>query len=84
MPFGLTNAPSVFQLMQQVVARLNPEDGPDYVVAYLLVFSRTLEEHLIHLRLVIERLLEFNLKLKPIKCHFLRMEVEYLGHIFTS
>ena len=33
MPFGLTNAPSVFQrLMQRVLAGLNPEEGPDFVV----------------------------------------------------
>lgn len=52
MPFGLTNAPSVFQrLMQRVLAALNPEEGPDFVAVYIddiLVFSRTLEEHLEH------------------------------------
>ena len=36
MPFGLTNAPGVFQrLMERVLAGLNPEDGPDYVVVYI-------------------------------------------------
>lgn len=87
MPFGLTNAPGVFQrLMERVLARLNPVDGPDFVVVYIddvLVFSRTLEEHLEHLRLVIQRIQEAGLKLKPTKCHFIRKEVEYLGHIIT-
>ena len=87
MPFGLTNAPSVFQrLMQKVLAGLNPEDGPDFVVVYIddiLVFSRTLEEHLEHLRMVIERLEEAQLKLKPVKCQFIRKEVDYLGHVLT-
>ena len=50
MPFGLTNAPGVFQrLMQQVLMGLNPENGPDFVSAYIddvLIFSRTLEEHM--------------------------------------
>ena len=53
MPFGLTNAPGVFQrLMQRVLAGLNPPDGPDFVSVYLddvLVFSRSLQEHLEHL-----------------------------------
>ena len=49
---------------------LNPSDGEDFVAVYIddvLVFSCTLEEHLEHLRRVID-LLE---------------EVEYLGHLIT-
>ena len=45
----------------------------------MLVFSSTLEEHLQHLQLVIERLHEVGLKLQPAKCHFIQKEVEYLG-----
>ena len=62
MPFGLTNAPAVFErLMQQVVAPLNPSSGPDFVSVYLddiLVFSRNLGEHMVHLTTVIEKLAE--------------------------
>ena len=87
MPFGLTNAPGVFQrLMQQVLMGLNPEDGPDFVSVYIddvLVFSKTLEEHLHHLELVLKRVIEVGLKLKPVKCQFFRQEVEYLGHTIT-
>ena len=87
MPFGLTNAPAVFQrLMQRVLAGLNPEAGPDFVAVYIddvLIFSRTIEEHLMHLRAVIQRIREVGLKLKPSKCHFARREVEYLGHVVT-
>ena len=67
-------------------AGLNPEDGPNYVVVYIddvLVFSRTLVEHLEHLRRVICRLQSAGLKLKPSKCKFIREEVEYLGHLIT-
>lgn len=65
---------------------LNPEDGPDFVTVYIddvLVFSRTLEDHLEHLRKVIERLQQVGLKLKPTKCQFILEEVEYLGHLIT-
>ena len=79
MPFGLTNAPAVFQrLMQRLLAGLNPASGPDFVAVYIndaLVFSQTLEEHLDHLRAVIQRLSEAGLKLKPSKCCFVRQEV---------
>ena len=87
MPFGLTNAPGVFQrLMQRVLSGLNPTDSSQFVSVYLddvLVFSKTLEDHLNHLRIVIQRLVEAGLKLKPAKCHFAREELEYLGHIIT-
>ena len=82
MPFGLKNAPSVFQrLMQRVLMDLNPKEGPDFVSTYIddvLIFSLTFEEHLIHLRHVLDRLIEVRLKLKPQKCHFICSEVEYL------
>ena len=87
MPFGLRNAPAVFQrLMQRVLAGLNPPEGPDFVSVYLddvIVFSRTLDDHLHHLSLVIDRLTKAGLKLKPSKCHFISQEVQYLGHLLT-
>ena len=87
MPFGLTNSPAVFQcLMQQVIGVLNPLEGPSFVSVYtdhLLVYSKTLEEYLQHLGMVMDRLREVNLKLQPTKCHFFRQFVELLGHILT-
>ena len=87
MPFGLTNAPAVFQrFMQQVISGVNPMEGPNFVSVYiddLLVYSQTLEEHLIHLSKVMDKLREVNLKLKPSKCHFVRQCVEFLEHILT-
>jgi len=49
----------------------------------VLIFSRTMQEHLNHLRQVLERLRRAGLKLKPSKCHFIRQSVEYLGHVIT-
>ena len=85
MPFGQTNAPAVFQrLMQQVLQGLNPTEGPSFVSVYIddvLIFSRSLEEHLHHI--VLHRLQAAGLKLKPGKCHFVCQQVEYLGHLIT-
>ena len=84
MPFGLTNAPSVFQRL--MLRGLNPTNGPNFVSVYIddvLVFSRTIEDHLEHLRLVMDRLERAGLKLKPANCHLLRTEVEYLDHVIT-
>ena len=68
--------------MQRVLSGLNPPDGHDFVSVYIddiLIHSKSLEDHLHHLQLVLERILQANLKLKPSKCRL----VEYLGHIIT-
>ena len=87
MPFGLTNAPAVFQrLVQEVLEGLNPEGGPDLVTAYLddiLIFSETLQDHMSHLKMVMDRIVAAGLKLNPSKCKFIQQEVEYLGHVIT-
>ena len=87
MPFGLTNAPAVFQrLVNQVLTGLNPESGDVFVAAYIddiIVFSKTLDDHMKHLGQVMARLVGAGLKLNPAKCHFLRKEVEYLGYVVT-
>ena len=45
MLFGLRNAPAAFQrLVEQILRGLNPEEGPDFVAAYIddvLIFSQT-------------------------------------------
>ena len=80
MPFGLCNASVTFQhLMQNTLGELNLT----YCVIYLediIVFGRTEEEHLEHLRVAFERFQEFNLKLKPSKCSFFQSEIMYLAH----
>jgi len=79
MPFGLTNAPAAFQrLMQTVLMGLNPVGGNHFLFVYmdvLILFSETLEDHLRHLQLVIQRLQDAGLKLKPSKCHLVREEI---------
>ena len=87
MAFGLTNVPATFQrLVQKVLMGLNPPGRHDFVSVYIddiLIYSKSLEDHLHHLQLVLERILQANLNLKPSKCHLIRNEVEYLGHIIT-
>ena len=49
----------------------------------ILVYSRTFEDHLCHLRQVFDRLRHANLKLKPSKCKFACPQVKYLGHVVS-
>ena len=83
MPFGLSNAPGVFQELMAVVL----SDSGHFALAYLddiLLFSRTLDEHLTHIQLVFDRLKQHGLKLKLSKCQFLRTESNYLGFVINK
>ena len=58
-----------------------------YCIIYLddiIVFSKTLEEHLIRLKAVFEKLKKAELKLKPSKCEFFKQELTYLGHTVSK
>ncbi|GBG80629.1 hypothetical protein CBR_g31089 [Chara braunii] len=62
------------------------ERGYRFMLVYLddiLVYSRTLEEHLDHLRRVLETLRCAKFKANRDKCEFVRQELEYLGHFVT-
>ena len=84
MPFGLTNVPATFQwLMQSCLGNLNL----CYCIIYhddVIVFSKTLEEHIFRLRAVFEKVKQVGLKLKPSKCEFFRQELTYLGHVVSK
>ncbi|GBG60262.1 hypothetical protein CBR_g4215 [Chara braunii] len=83
MPFGLTNAPTTFQAAMTTEFR----DMLDrFVLIYLddiLVYSRTLDEHIGHLRVVLDRLRTTKYKANRAKCEFAQQELEYLGHFVT-
>ena len=73
--------------MQSVLAGLNPKNGPDFVSVYIddiLVFSEYLEEHLKHLQVVISKVNKAGLKFKPSKCHFIKKDIDFLGHVITA
>ena len=84
MPFGLANAPATFQrLMDMVLSGLNFVMCLVYLDD-IIVFSRTIEEHLGRLELLLKRLRGANLKLKPSKCKFFKFDIEFLGHVVNS
>ena len=84
MPYGLCNAPATFQrLMQNCLGELNLQ----YALIYLddvIWYSKTPEEHLKRLQAVLDRFAMSGLKLKPLKCHFFKESLTYLGHEISA
>ena len=83
MPFGLTNAPAIFQALVNDVLRdfLNV-----FVFVYIddiLIFSKSEQEHVQHVRSVLQRLLENQLFVKVEKSEFHATEVSFLGYIIS-
>jgi hypothetical protein len=50
----------------------------------ILIIGENLREHNSKLRGVFKKLKEYNLKVEPDKCEFLKEELNYLGHVVTS
>lgn len=75
-PFGLKNAPASFQRMMIY----------KFCFVYMddvVIFSKSLPEHIDHIEKIFKRLKEVNLKLQLDKSEFLSKKVAFLGHIIT-
>ncbi|GBG73664.1 hypothetical protein CBR_g17007 [Chara braunii] len=84
MLFGLTNAPATFQRAMNDIFRDILEQ---HILVYLddiLVYSRTLEEHLRHLHDVLDRLRRHGFYAKLSKCRFAQHKVDFLGHYVSD
>ena len=56
-------------------------------MAYLddiIIFSRNECEHLKHIQIIFQKLIDAGLKLKESKCDFFKKEIHYLGHLISS
>jgi hypothetical protein len=79
MPFGLKNAPAFFQRLMDTTLRAQYEFCRCYIDD-VIIFSKSFDEHLVHLRVVFAQL-----RAKQIFCHPKKMRlavpnVEYLDH----
>jgi hypothetical protein len=81
MLFGLFNAPTTFMRVMNDVFRPFLDD---FVIVYLdeiLIFSETWDEHVRHVKQVLDTLHREKLYVKLSKCEFGKTALVYLGHI---
>ena len=84
LPQGFTNSSSIFQrTMNLILSGLSWE----YLLVYvddILVFSKTIDDHLAHLTSLFTKLREYKLIVKISKCEFASKELLFLGHIISG
>ena len=83
MPFRLTNAPSTFQALMNHVFKTFLRKSILIFFDDILMYSRSYDQHLQHLKSTFEVLRQHTLFAKISKCSFGVQEVEYLGYIIS-
>ncbi|XP_061344583.1 uncharacterized protein LOC133290508 [Gastrolobium bilobum] len=84
MPFGSTNAPATFQAAMNHLFR--PYLRRFIIVFFddILVFSRTIDEHVEHLKIALGNLQLDKFLGKLFKCSFDTTSIDYLGHVVSG
>ena len=82
--YGIAHAVSIFL---NAMFKLFFEYLDDFLIFYvddIIVYSKTENEHLVHLRKVFDKFCYAGMKLKPSKCDFFKLYIEYLGHLISG
>ncbi|GBL78036.1 hypothetical protein AVEN_143345-1 [Araneus ventricosus] len=82
MPYGIKCAPERFHRV--VAEMLEDIQNADNCFDDLIVWGKTLEEHIETLEKVFKRCIEFNLKLSREKSQICQIRVTFLGHTLSS
>jgi hypothetical protein len=84
LPMGMSNAPSTFQRAMETILRPYLDKSVAVYLDDILIYSRNMEEHITHLRQVLEAFRKHELLLHGGKCEFARDTVVFLGHTVSA
>ena len=76
LPMGLTNAVETFQRLMNEVLKGLINDFCQVYLDDIIIYSATLDDHIEHVQIVVERLKQHNLKIKLSKCKIAQTKVE--------
>ena len=80
LPMGMKTSPAAFNAML-AKALSGLEDICGLYLDDIVVFSKSWEEHIRHIELILQRLKSYGLTIKLSKCFFACPEIEFLGHM---
>jgi hypothetical protein len=84
LPMGVTNEVETFQrLIDHVLKGLIGHICEVYLDDFIIYLS-TIHEHLQHVKIIVDRLKQHNLKIKLSKCKIAQTEVVYLIHTISK
>ena len=83
--FGLTNSPATFQVMMNMIFRdLIITRKIMVYIDNILIFSKSMAEHILIINQVLQILHDNDLYLKPEKCEFYKEKLNYLGFTISK
>jgi hypothetical protein len=84
MPYGLTGAPTTFQSVMNHILKPLLRKCVVVFMDDILIYSKTYEAHIEHVRQVFQLLQEHQFKVRLSKCSLARQQLHYLGHVFSQ
>jgi hypothetical protein len=84
MPYGVTGGPATFQTMMNVLLEPLLQKCAVVFIDDILIYSKTWQEHLQHIKEVLTLLQTHQFHVKLSKCSFAKQQLCYLGHIVSA
>lgn len=83
MPYGLTGALATFQAIMNHILRPLLRKCVVVFIDDILIYSKTYEEHVQHIKMVFDILREHQFHVRLSKCSFAQQQLKYLGHVLS-